>query len=120
MACATFMETNWHISDLDRTNPVKLLELRVLERHDGRWNITHLIFVPVRNTTHDHAHIRVDASGRVMHSARGANYAERAVCAREPICRCRAPLPSRRNAAQTAARAWFSAGPTTGSFPSVS
>ena len=67
MACATFTETMWHVSDVDRTTPWRLLEHRVLERHDGRWKITHLIFVPVRNTAHDRAHIRVDASGRVAH-----------------------------------------------------
>ena len=65
MACATFTETNWHISDVDRKNPMELLEHRVLERQDGRWNIAQLIFIPVRNITHDRAHIRVDASGRV-------------------------------------------------------
>ena len=57
----------WHISDVNRTTPMELLEHRVLERDDNRWKITHLIFVPVRNTTHDRAHIRVDASGRVAH-----------------------------------------------------
>jgi DNA-binding CsgD family transcriptional regulator len=67
MACATFMETMWHISDVDRATPMELLEHRVLERHEGRWMITHLIFVPVRNISHDRAHIRVDASGRVAH-----------------------------------------------------
>jgi DNA-binding CsgD family transcriptional regulator len=67
MACATFTETNWHISDVDRKNPMDLLEHRVLERHNGQWKIAHLIFVPVRSVAHDRAHIRVDASGRVAH-----------------------------------------------------
>jgi hypothetical protein len=67
MACATFREALYHISDVDRTTPMELLEHRVLERQDGRWKITHLIFVPVRNAAHDRAHIRVDASGRVAH-----------------------------------------------------
>jgi DNA-binding CsgD family transcriptional regulator len=67
MACTTFRETLWHLSDVDRTTPTEALEHRVLERHDGRWKITHLIFVPVRNAAHDRAHIRVDASGRVAH-----------------------------------------------------
>ena len=40
MACATFTETMWHVSDVDRTTPMELLEHRVLERHDGRWKIT--------------------------------------------------------------------------------
>jgi DNA-binding CsgD family transcriptional regulator len=66
MACATFTETMWHVSDVDRATPMELLEHRVLERQDGRWKITHLIFVPVRNTTHDRAHIRVDVLGRVV------------------------------------------------------
>ena len=67
MACATFTETNWHISDVDRKNPMDLLEHRVLERHDGQWKIAHLIFVPVRSVAHDRAHIRVNASGGVAH-----------------------------------------------------
>jgi DNA-binding CsgD family transcriptional regulator len=67
MACATFRETLWHVSDVNRTTPTEALEYRVLERQDGRWEITHLIFVPVRNAAHDRAHIRVDASGRVAH-----------------------------------------------------
>jgi DNA-binding CsgD family transcriptional regulator len=67
MACATFRETLWHASDVDRTTPTEALEHRVLERHDASWKITHLVFVPVRNAAHDRAHIRVDASGRVAH-----------------------------------------------------
>jgi DNA-binding CsgD family transcriptional regulator len=67
MACATFTETMWHISDVNRTTPMEVLEHRVLERNDGRWKITHLIFVPARNAAHDRAHIRVDVSGRVTH-----------------------------------------------------
>jgi DNA-binding CsgD family transcriptional regulator len=67
MACATFTETLWDFSDAGRNTPMDLFELRILERHDGCWKITHLIFIPLRNIAHDRAQIRVDATGRVSH-----------------------------------------------------
>jgi DNA-binding CsgD family transcriptional regulator len=66
MACVTFLETKWDVSDVDRKHPMQLLNYRVLERQDGCWKIGHLIFIPIRNIAHDRAHILVDGSGRVM------------------------------------------------------
>jgi len=66
MAWSTFTETNWHASDRARKAGLDTIQYRVLERHEGLWQIVHLFFVPAQTTTLlDRALIQIDGAGRI-------------------------------------------------------
>lgn len=67
MAWARFTETNWLELDSHSNTGYEVMQYRVLERHDGRWKIAHLIFLPDRAAVHDRASIEIDSAGRVKH-----------------------------------------------------